>query len=668
MATNIQAQVYTYDLTVGPKSINQLGAFGPDATVPTATLQGVDTAPLLVDDQQRAKLGLPARLGVDVPANVDLLLAGVKSDKPGYRVSIYQFNIPDALGLSVTFDELQLAEGARLFIYNKDQTKLIGPITARQNGPGFWSDLLEGSSVLVEVQESDQLVGQSRVHVAKLVQYYRFAPRFGFGTSQSCELNTICYPAYQNEADGVCMMLTNYTPYTYACTGSIVNTAQQSFRSYLLTAFHCYDFSGDGVQSAGELAAAASTQFRFHWESPTCTPTSADNVYLTLTGANFRSAYAASDFTLMELTQQVPPSENITYLGWNWESAVPNTPFGIHHPSADIKKISFSPNNTSLVNVTPGASYIVNQGSTHIQVVWGNQGVTEGGSSGSPLFDTNRRIVGQLHGGGSYCTATTSPDQYGRLFTSWTGGATNATRLSNWLDATNLGNTTTDGVKPAISGSATITNSGSFSINTVSASITSWSIAGGTGVVSTTSGTGNLASLDVLTSASSLTITFSVSAGQTYPITFSKVFDAISTAPDLTPALTARPSTVRSTTAISVVVDVYEINAVATSGTTTVRLTKDPKVTLNFDNSLTSVGGKSVQNSAWSFSGPAGGFYTLTTNQVISAGGLLSFGLNGLLNPGTTTGSLSISATVLQPNETNLENNIDADKIEYFQQ
>jgi hypothetical protein len=92
-------------------------------------------------------------------------------------------------------------------------------------------------------------------------------------------------------------------------------------------------------------------------------------------------------------------------------------------------------------------------------------GVTEPGSSGSPLYDAAGRFIGQLHGGASACGATGDnlSDIYGRFSVSWTGGGTNSTRLSNWLDAGNTGAMAIDGVNactapgvPAI-GTATAT-------------------------------------------------------------------------------------------------------------------------------------------------------------------------------------------------------------------
>ncbi|GAB4026945.1 CotH kinase family protein [Spirosoma koreense] len=137
---------------------------------------------------------------------------------------------------------------------------------------------------------------------------------------------------------------------------------------------------------------------------------------------------------------------------------------------------------------------------------------------------------------------------------------------------------------------------------------------------------------------------------------------------DLAPILYVRPSTITGTSNLNVVVDLFEVNSIPTSGPITVRITKDPKVDFSFNGSLTTVGGRPVQNSAWSFSGPSGGFYTLTTNQVITGGNVLSFGLTGTLNPGATTGALTVSSTVIGGTEFNAFNNTDAEKVEYFQQ
>ena len=142
------------------------------------------------------------------------------------------------------------------------------------------------------------------------------------------------------------------------------------------------------------------------------------------------------------------------------------------------------------------------------------------------------------------------------------------------------------------------------------------------------------------------------------------------TRPDLAPLLYARPSLVYGQSPLTVVVDVVELNSVATSGSLTVRVTKDPTLTLSFDASLSSLDGRAVQNSVWRFSDSDPDYYVLTTSQPIAPGDQLSFGLSGTLRAGASTGVLTVSATVVATTlvEGRLTNNTDADKVEYFQQ
>ena len=78
-----------------------------------------------------------------------------------------------------------------------------------------------------------------------------------------------------------------------------------------------------------------------------------------------------------------------------------------------------------------------------------DEGITQGGSSGSPILNENLRVVGQLHGGyhpADICDWTQK--YYGRMDMSWIGGGTNDSRLSNWLDPRGTGLTAIDSYKP----------------------------------------------------------------------------------------------------------------------------------------------------------------------------------------------------------------------------
>ncbi|MBD2753636.1 hypothetical protein [Spirosoma validum] len=145
---------------------------------------------------------------------------------------------------------------------------------------------------------------------------------------------------------------------------------------------------------------------------------------------------------------------------------------------------------------------------------------------------------------------------------------------------------------------------------------------------------------------------------------------SITLAPDLTPIVYLRPTTIAGATDASVVVDVVELNSIATNGLITVKITKDARTTLNFNSAATTVGNRSVQNGAWGFNNSDPSYYVLTSMQSVAAGDKLSFGLEGIMNPGGTTGSLTLSSVILGASggEINVSNNSDADKIEYFQQ
>ena len=135
---------------------------------------------------------------------------------------------------------------------------------------------------------------------------------------------------------------------------------------------------------------------------------------------------------------------NAYWNGWDANNTATTGGTGIHHPAGDIKKISTFSGNTvsSSWGSTPN---------THWRLIWtanaNGHGVTEGGSSGSPIFNNSSgRIVGTLTGGGSYCNATNQPDFYGKVSYHWiSNGTTNNRRLKPFLDPANTGALTQNG-------------------------------------------------------------------------------------------------------------------------------------------------------------------------------------------------------------------------------
>ena len=110
---------------------------------------------------------------------------------------------------------------------------------------------------------------------------------------------------------------------------------------------------------------------------------------------------------------------------------------GIHHPSGDLKKICREDDAPYHYSAGGAAVWYIDE--------W-EEGVTEPGSSGSPLFDKNHRIIGQLYGGLAACSGTVDNneyDYYGRFGVSWNNG------VDTYLAPSSCGETTVnDGWDP----------------------------------------------------------------------------------------------------------------------------------------------------------------------------------------------------------------------------
>ena len=115
--------------------------------------------------------------------------------------------------------------------------------------------------------------------------------------------------------------------------------------------------------------------------------------------------------------------------GWSAAKAVPSgTAACIHHPSGDVKKISTTSNPITADCWTECPRR------WHWRVNRWSRGITEPGSSGSPLFSSDKYIIGQLHGGGSSCENPLGYDVYGAIHASYNAGMAASQRLIDWLN------------------------------------------------------------------------------------------------------------------------------------------------------------------------------------------------------------------------------------------
>jgi hypothetical protein len=196
------------------------------------------------------------------------------------------------------------------------------------------------------------------------------------------------------------------------CSGSILNNTADDRTPYLMTAEHCGDFT-NGV-------------FYFDYERSGCGSGSASQSK-TLSGAARLAVSSFYDGQLYRLNQNIPASYEPFYAGWSRSTRATPT-VGISHPGGNPKK----------VQIDRDPSFLV---ATRWSVL-NDVGAVQPGSSGSPLFDEDERIVGTLSTGAGGCSAN---GNYGRfdLFFANSG-------LATWLDPLGWGLTGIDGYDPLL--------------------------------------------------------------------------------------------------------------------------------------------------------------------------------------------------------------------------
>ncbi len=424
----------------GAPPLSQQRAVGPLPAVPQLVLPPVDVQRELAAD--RAGAGrTPLRFAVPSAVAVTPATHGTWEQLPDGRLWRLRLVSPGATDLNLGFTTFWLPEGATLHVCSESDAYFQGPYTPRDNKPHgqLWTPVLPGESAFIELFVPAQAKGEPSIVLSQVGLGYRdlfhrqkdvITPAAG-----SCEIDVVCpqAAAWSNEIRSVARYSISGTT---LCTGTLIADVARDLQNYFLTANHC------GL-SAGN---AASVVVYWNYQSPTCGQLGGGSLAHNQSGATFRAAKSDVDFALMELDDIPDSSFNVYYSGWDRSGAGPPGAVGIHHPDGGEKAISFS--TTPLVTVN---SCIASGGSaTHWRVVW-SAGVTEPGSSGSGIWDaTGHRLVGTLSGGSSTCTASTSPDCYGKFSVAWAGGTSAATRLRDWLDPQNTGATSVPGLDPGL--------------------------------------------------------------------------------------------------------------------------------------------------------------------------------------------------------------------------
>lgn len=361
------------------------------------------------------------------------------------EMSVWRMQIVSAgaLSLNFGFGQFQMPEGGSLHIYTPDRSKRIRAFTAADNDAHgeLWTPMLAGDTAIIEVNVPAHKEKQLKLELTSVNHGYLGASvKDIYDTlSGSCNVDVVC-SAGDEWRDQIRSAAAISLGGSRFCSGGAINNTADDGRGFFLTAYHC------GINAGN----AASLVTYWNFENSYCRdPGSSDSggpgdgpLDQFNTGSIFRAGYAPSDMTLVELDDPFDPSHNVYLAGWNANDETSTSAVAIHHPNVDEKRISFEDEATT---VTSYLGEAIPGDGTHIRVIDWDLGTTEGGSSGSHLFDQNKRVIGQLHGGYAAC-GNDSSDWYGRIYTSWEGGGTASTRLSTWLDAAGTGEMAIDGM------------------------------------------------------------------------------------------------------------------------------------------------------------------------------------------------------------------------------
>lgn len=368
------------------------------------------------------------------------------------RIKIWRLQIvsPGAYAVNVYFEKFRLEKACVLFAYSPDQSRVLGGFNELNNLNHGQLPLafIPGESLVLELQVPADLTYFGEIKINNVG--HDFINVFGrknitdkyYGSSDTCEVDVNCAEGadWQIVKRAVCRIAINNGPSTTLCTGALINTTHNDARPYLITANHC-------INSAFK---ANNSVFYFDYESPSCGgPDDTISVY-SLSGSEILATSDSLDFTLLKLSTTVPVEYKPYYAGWTIITVPASSAVCLHHPEGDVKKISIEEHElTAEYQTLNTPSWLMTESVANgfWRVRHWETGATEGGSSGAPVFNQRKKIIGNLTGGDATCVYPVN-DYVSKFFMEWNYYSEHSRQLKCWLDSLNTGVTELNGSEP----------------------------------------------------------------------------------------------------------------------------------------------------------------------------------------------------------------------------
>lgn len=412
----------------------------PLASVQQLVLPPLDNEILLEDELAQRIPGRAPRFAqaqaVDITPNNSGTWEWTTDGRAVWRMRIKSVG---AKSLNLGFDEFKLPAEAQLFLYSPDYSHVQGPFVPADNEEHgeLWTPIVFGDEIVIELSLPIALREEYQLHLKTVNHDF-----LGFGTSSamsgSCNLDVICgendgYEIIERYRDIIQSVAVYSAGGETICTGFLISNTRRDCTPLFMTANHC------GLRENN----AASLVVYWNYLNSTCrtpnSPISGEEGNGSLndfnSGATLRASYTPTDMSLLELDDEISETANAWFAGWDARPVqAPDTVVCIHHPNTEEKRISFAFGGTYRSDSNGNRSSSGN----FVGVDRWNIGTTEGGSSGSPIFNKGGQVIGQLLGGRAAC-GNNEYDVYGWVNRSWNGGGSDENRLSNWLDPDNIG-------------------------------------------------------------------------------------------------------------------------------------------------------------------------------------------------------------------------------------
>ena len=407
------------------------------------TMPAVDRKALLTEDAQNIKNGTPMRIGIlhqvgytfENCGRTDILPNGAKLWRLGIKSE-------GAVSMAVYFSQFNIPEGATLHIYNGKRSQLTGTYTnadIQQNGI-LVSDDIDDDEIVIEYYEPADVLYHGSIYIDRISHRYRDINKIAMtdeekAVSGGCHFNTACPEGngWRDQINSVVRIEITSGGASYLCSGAMINNTRFDKTLYVLSANHCINND-----------MSSTFKFYFKYETTACDVDDYGFANQKVTGGSIIATdniNYSSDFLLLKITGDMRrvTTDSIFFAGWD-VSGASSVGMAIHHPAGDFKKLSIPKSVSS------------NYYSNYWTVSWYTytvKGCTEQGSSGSPLFNANKLIIGDLSNGSSACDQLWGTDNYGKISYSWTNGnnSNNAKKLKPWLDPDNTGVTWIPGMR-----------------------------------------------------------------------------------------------------------------------------------------------------------------------------------------------------------------------------